>query len=56
MKIGEFLLIAAKGVIEGFIETATDELAERNAAYEQQKRSENHRKGSIDAEFRVIKE
>lgn len=36
-----------------FINRAKNELATRNADYEQQKRSEELRKGSIDVEFKV---
>jgi hypothetical protein len=49
MKTGDILLMIAKGVVN----TLKEELAERNAIHERQKRSKNLRKGSIDVEFRV---
>ncbi len=49
MKTSEFLLIVAQGVIK----TLKENIAERNVIYEEQKRSENLRKGSIDVEFKV---
>lgn len=49
MRAGEVLLRVAAGVIN----VLKEDLAERNAAYERQKRSEELRRGSIDVEFKV---
>ncbi len=52
METGELLLRVAAGVIN----VIKEDLTKRNADYAQQKRSENLRKGSIDVEYKIIKD